>query len=152
MEDLFTFAEIGERYDQFALPWDKIAAAKFNRYNNFNVAEIQKDIDAKVTNNDNYRKLIESAKWREKLSKEEKITLNKTKFAALMKERKAQIEKFKGIDKYNNGLKFTLHADEIAREKNDEVFAKKSENWLKNLKKDFYLEETLNALNQIKAK
>lgn len=152
MEDLYTFAEIGERYDQFALPWDKIAAAKFTRFNSFNVAEIQKVIDGKVSNNDNYKKLIESAKWREKLSKEEKITLNQAKFSALMKERKAQIEKFKGIDKYNNGLKFTLHPDEIAREKKDEVFAKKSENWMKNLKRDFYLEETLNALNQIKAK
>ncbi|WP_313216876.1 carboxy terminal-processing peptidase, partial [Soonwooa sp.] len=92
--------------------------------------------------------LVESAKWREALSKEEKITLNEAKYMALMKERKAQIEKFKALDKYNNGLKISLHADEIAREKKDEAFAKKSENWIKNLQKDFYLKETLDALEQ----
>lgn len=152
MEDLYTFAEIGERFDQFALPWDKIASAKFNKVNYFNVADIQKVVDSKISTNSNYKKLIESAKWREALSKEEKITLNETKFLNLMKERKAQIEKFKGIDKYNNGFKFTLHPDEIAREKKDEAFTKKSENWIKNLQRDFYLEETLNALDQVKAK
>ncbi|WP_312323157.1 carboxy terminal-processing peptidase [Soonwooa sp.] len=148
MQDLYTYAEIGERYDQFALPWDKIAPAKFNKVNNINTASLQQSIDSKIKNNTNYQLLVESAKWREALSKEEKITLNEAKYMALMKERKAQIEKFKALDKYNNGLKISLHADEVAREKKDETFAKKSENWIKNLQKDFYLKETLDALEQ----
>ena len=41
-----------------------------------------------------------------------------------MKTRKAQIDKFKPLIKYNNGLNFALHADEVARGKTDEVFAK----------------------------
>lgn len=148
MQDLFTYAEIGERYDQFALPWDKIAPAKFNKVKDLNTAALQTSIDSKIKNNINYQLLIESAKWRESLSKEEKVTLNETKYMALMKERKAQIDKFKALDKYTNGLKISLHADEVAREKKDEVFAKKSENWIKNLQKDFYLKETLDALEQ----
>lgn len=148
MEDLYTYAEIGERYDQFALPWDKIAPAKFTKLKDIHAAELQKSISGKIKDNINYQKLIESAKWREALAKEEKITLNEEKYLALMKERKAQIEKFKILDKYNNGLKITLHADEAAREKKDEAFAKKSENWMKNLQKDFYLKETLDALEQ----
>jgi carboxyl-terminal processing protease len=58
-------------------------------------------------------------------------------FEELMKVRKAQIEKFKSLAKFSNGLNFSLHADEVKRGKTDEVFAKKSENWLKNLKEIF---------------
>ena len=67
-----------------------------------------------------------------------------------MKTRKEQIKKFKALSKYDNKLIFTLHADEAARTKKDEVFAKKSENWIKNLKRDFYLQETMNIISEIK--
>ena len=67
-----------------------------------------------------------------------------------MKERKAQIEKFKPLLKYDNKLKFALHADEVNRGKTDEAFAKKSENWIKNLKRDIYLQETVNIISELK--
>ena len=67
-----------------------------------------------------------------------------------MKVRKAQIEKFKSLAKFSNGLNFSLHADEVKRGKTDEVFAKKSENWLKNLKRDIYLQETVNIISDMK--
>ena len=97
-----------------------------------------------------YQLLLESAQWREKLDKEEKISLKLKDFEAVMKTRKAQIDKFKPLIKYNNGLNFALHADEVARGKTDEVFAKKSENWMKNLKRDIYLQETVNIISELK--
>ena len=83
--------------------------------------------------------LLESAQWREKLDKEENITLNITKFNELMKNRKSQIEKFKALTKFENGLQFIMYPSEIEREKKkDEAFKKKkSEMWIKNLKKIF---------------
>ena len=67
-----------------------------------------------------------------------------------MKTRKAQIEKFKALDKFNNGLKFTLNPDEVIREKKDEAFAKKSQNWVKNLQRDLYLQEAVNIAGAMK--
>ena len=91
-----------------------------------------------------------SKKELEKLDKEEKITLNLNKFNKLMKSRKDQIKKFKSLSKYDNKLVFTLHKDEQTRGKKDEVFAKKSESWLKNLKRDLFLEETVNVISEMK--
>ena len=87
---------------------------------------------------------------KEKFDKEETISINQTKFNEVMKLRKEQIKKFKSLDKFNNGLKFTLHTDEAERIKKDEAFAKKTENWRKNLERDFYLEETVDVLSKIK--
>ena len=91
----------------------------------------------------------ESAEWKEKLDKEEKITLNQTKFFALMKERKSQIDRFKALEKMNNKLTFILHPEESARLKNDEAFSKKTENWKKNLQRDFYLQESVNIISEM---
>ena len=150
MKDLFSYAEVGERFDQFALPWDKIAATSYKKLTALNIPQLQAEIDKQVAKNNNYKLLLESAEWKEALDKEETITLNQAKFNELMKTRKAQIEKFKALDKFNNGLKFTLHTDEAERIKKDEAFAKKTENWRKNLERDFYLEETVDALSKIK--
>ncbi|MNK25082.1 Tail-specific protease precursor [compost metagenome] len=150
MKDFFSYAEVGERFDQFALPWDKIETTSYKKLTGLNIPQLQAELDKQLAGNSNYKMLQESAEWKEALDKEETITLNQAKFNELMKTRKAQIEKFKGLEKFNNGLKFTLHPDEAERIKKDEVFAKKTENWRKNLERDFYLEETVDVLSKIK--
>lgn len=150
MKDLFTYEEIGERFDNYALPWDQVTNSGFAPLNNLNISDLATNSAKRLSQNKNYQLLLESAQWKEKLDKEEKVPLNLKEFEDLMKARKAQIEKFKSLIKYNNGLNFELHADEVKREKTDEVFAKKSESWLKNLKRDIYLQETVNIITEMK--
>ncbi|MGZ5264739.1 MAG: carboxy terminal-processing peptidase, partial [Kaistella sp.] len=115
MRDFFTYAEIGERYDDYALAWDKIPAAPYQPMNYFSAQALQKDTEGRLMNNKTYQLVQESAKWKENLDKEESISLNITKFNEVMKNRKAQIEKFKTLDKFNNGLTFSLNPDEAIR-------------------------------------
>ena len=150
MKDFFTYAEIGERYNDYALPWDKIPAVAYQPVNYFSVAALQKRVETRLLNNKTYQLVQESAQWKENLDKEESISLKLSKFNEVMKTRKAQIEKFKALDKFNNGLKFTLNPDEVIRAKKDEAFAKKSENWVKNLKRDLYLQEAVTVIGEIK--
>ena len=150
MKDIFTYEEIGERYDNYALPWDQVSTSGFTPLNTLNMSNLVNNSAKRLIQNKNYQLLLESAQWKEKLDKEEKVTLNLKEFESLMKARKEQIEKFKSLIKFNNGLNFTLHADEAKRGKTDEVFAKKSENWLKNLKRDIYLQETVNIISEMK--
>ena len=150
MKDFFSYSDVGERFDQFALPWDKIETTSYKKLTGLNIPQLQAELDKQLADNQNYKMLQESSEWKEALDKEETITLNQAKFNELMKTRKAQIDKFKGLDKFNNGLKFTIHPDEAERIKKDEAFAKKTENWRKNLERDFYLEETVDVLSKIK--
>ncbi|WP_262150199.1 carboxy terminal-processing peptidase [Chryseobacterium foetidum] len=152
MKDFFTYAEIGERYDDFALAWDKIPATKYDKLNYFDVKALEAASNARMAKNTNYQLLLESAQWREQLDKEKTITLNMNKFNDLMKQRKAQIEKFKVLTKFDNGLKFTMYPAEIEREKKDEAFKKKSEIWVKNLRKDTYLQEAMNIIADMSKK
>ena len=150
MKDFYTYSEIGERYDDYALAWDKIPAVPYTPLNTVSISSLQKGLEARLQNNKNYQLMQESALWKENLDKEESISLNQTKFNEVMKTRKAQIEKFKALDKYNNGLKFTLNTDEVEREKKDEAFQKKTQNWTKNLQRDLYLLEAMNVISEMK--
>lgn len=150
MKDFFTYAEVGERYDEYALAWDKIAKVPYEAVNYFSVQALQKGVESRLQSNKTYQLMQESAQWKEKLDKEESIPLSQTKFNEVMKSRKNQIEKFKALDKFNNGLKFTLNPDEVVREKSDEAFQKKTQNWTKNLQRDLYLQEAVNVISDIK--
>ncbi|CAA7386356.1 carboxy terminal-processing peptidase [Chryseobacterium fistulae] len=152
MKDFFTYAEIGERYDDYALAWDKIPSTKFQKLNYLDIPALEKASGERMAKNSNYQLLLESAQWREKLDKEESITLNLKKFNELMKQRKAQIEKFKALTKFDNGLKFTIYPEEVEREKKDEAFKKKTEMWMKNLRKDSYLQEAMNIISDMSKK
>ncbi|MEY8759008.1 carboxy terminal-processing peptidase [Chryseobacterium tongliaoense] len=152
MKDFFTYAEVGERYDDYALAWDKTPGTAFKKLNYFDINALEKASENRMAKNSNYQLLLESAQWREKLDKEETITLNINKFNELMKQRKAQIEKFKALSKFENGLQFVMLPTELEREKKDEAFRKKSEMRIKNLKKDPYLQEAMNIVADMSAK
>ncbi|WP_417428043.1 carboxy terminal-processing peptidase [Halpernia sp.] len=150
LKDFFTNSEIGERFGDYALPWDKIAATNFQKMNIFNITALEKESKARIENNVNYQLLQKSAEWKDNLDKEKSITLNETKFMALMAKRKEEIKQFKPLEKYNNKLNFIINPDEVLREKSDTVFAKKTKAWTKNLSKDFYLDEAVNIVSEMK--
>ncbi|WP_226063595.1 carboxy terminal-processing peptidase [Kaistella polysaccharea] len=150
MKDFYTYSEIGERYDDYALAWDKIPSVQYQPVNYFSILALQKGVEARLANNKTYQLVQESAQWKENLDKEETISLNREKFNEVMQKRKAQIKKFKGLEKFNNGLKFSLNPDEALREKKDEAFTKKTQLWTKNLQRDLYLQEAIHVISEMK--
>lgn len=150
LKDLYSYAEVGERYDDYALAWDKISPIEYKKTNYFNLEPLVSASQSRMSQNKEYQLLLESVQWKEALDKEESITLNRTKFAEVMKKRKAQIEKFKVLQKFKNNLNFSIFPEEVQREKTDEAFKKKTENWIKNLQKDIYLQEAMNVLTDMK--
>lgn len=150
MDDYFTYDEIGEKYDEHALPWDQIKSSDYKPLNTIDMAGIVKRSTDRIKANKPYQLLVESAKWRQALGKEETVTLNQTKFFELMKKRKEELKKFESLTKYDNGLQFTQYQSEIERMKKDEAFSVKSKNWIKNLKRDLYLQEAMNVISEIK--
>jgi len=152
MKDILSYAEIGEKYDDYALAWDKIPGTAFNKQNFFDVQALQKISTERIAKNSNYQLLLEYAQWREGLDKEKTVPLNLQKFNDLIKQRKIQTEKFKVLNTLESGLKFTMYPKDIEREKNDAAFKNKSEIWVKNLQKDLYLQEAINIIGDLKSR
>ena len=76
MKDFYTYSEIGERYDDYALAWDKIPAVPYTPLNTVSISSLQKGLEARLQNNKNYQLMQESALWKENLDKEESISFS----------------------------------------------------------------------------
>lgn len=150
MKDFFSYGELGERFDEYALPWDRITSASFSAWPGLNIPVLQAASQNRLKANAFYGLLQEAAQWGEKINEEKSLTVNGPKFFELMKTRKAQTKKYDQIQKYDNGLKFTQNAADAAKAGQAEESRKKADQWVKDLKKDFYLAETINVLKDIK--
>ncbi|WP_126650692.1 carboxy terminal-processing peptidase [Chryseobacterium aureum] len=152
MKDILSYSDIGEKYDDYALAWDKIPGTSFNKKNSFNIQALQKTSEERMAKNDHYKLLLEYSQWRENLGKEKTVPVSIQKYSDLMKQRKTQDEKFKVLKTLESGLKFTMYPKDIEREKTDAAFKNKSEVWVKNLQKDLYLQEAINIVRDIEVR
>ena len=73
LKDFFTYAEVGERFDEYALAWDKIAPTPFTKMANTDFAKIEAASAARMATNKMYQLMQESAEWKKTLDKEEVI-------------------------------------------------------------------------------
>ncbi len=150
MKDYFSFGEFGERYQDNAMPWDEVASSDYEPINGVDIAMLKAKSAKRVTQNKNYHLILEAAKWKENINKDERMPLNETAFFALMDKREKQLKEFDKLKDFKNALSFTLHPDEVEREKKEKEFKKKTDNWLKNLNRDIYLEEAVNVISDMK--
>ncbi len=96
-------------------------------------------------------KLIdENAQWVKKQRDITEYSLNFEEFKAQNEEFEAKAEKFNELDDYTSDLSFnSLPYEEQLIEK-DTVLGEKRERWHKNLKKDVYIEEAVNVLQDLR--
>ena len=78
------------------------------------------------------------------------IPLSIEDYKVYRKTREDKIKKFETLDKYKNNFKFTMNQNDLTAVKNDTVLKAKRNSWFKGMQKDFYLNEAVNVLKDIK--
>lgn len=153
MPDRYSYAKMGERDVDNAMPWDKIDAADYtvwNRQNNFTsaIANSKK----RMSLNKQFQLIDENAKWIYERSEENQYSLQIDKFKAEQLALEEKAKKYKSIVDYQNQLKFTSLPYESDVMKNDVTLKEKRERWHESLAKDIYVEEALNVLDDLQVK
>jgi len=140
--------ETGERRDKSALPWDKISQVSYEPFfTPSSFTELAALSRKRVEASQNF-KLIQQTAERIKRQQDNNIMpLNETKYVAKLKEAEEISKKLDALDSLNTGLSaYNLQAD-MARVNVDTTAKAKNESWLKALKKDAYIAEASNVLN-----
>ena len=147
--DRFAYLDMGERDEESALPWDKIAAAKYDpiivSYDNI-IANSKQRIET----NTNFGLINENAKWIFERKDENNYSLNINEFKKQNDIVDAKIKKYKAISEYNNKLTFNSLPNEVLLFEKDTLLKQKRERWHEDLQKDIYVEETLNVISEMK--
>jgi carboxyl-terminal processing protease len=148
--DRYTYLDMGERDEESALPWDKIAPAKYEPLP-ISYDQIIANSKKRIASNTYFNLIDENAKWIFERKDENTFSLNLKQFKKEMALSDAKIKKFKAISDYNNKLKFNSLPNEIALFEKDTLLKQKRDRWHEDLQKDLYIEETLNVIAEIRA-
>ncbi|WP_417350753.1 carboxy terminal-processing peptidase [Flavobacterium alkalisoli] len=151
MPDRYAYLEMGERDSENAMPWDKIDAASFTRFNN-NFDLVIANSKDRISKNDQFKLIDENAKWIDAKKDDTKFDLNIDKFKAEIAKTEEITKKFKAISDYKNSLQFEPLPQEKTAFEKDPAAAEKKQRWYESLSKDVYVEEALNVLEDMQPK
>ncbi|MDO9595925.1 MAG: carboxy terminal-processing peptidase [Lutibacter sp.] len=149
----YSYMEIGERDMKYALKFDKVPAANYTLWNNYENYDLAINNSKKRIENNKYFKLIdENAKWLKSSQDESLVYLNYEAYKNDLENRKNESLKYKELGEYTSNLTYTSPLYEQPILETDKELAEKREAWHANLKKDIYVEEALNVLSELKIK
>lgn len=147
--DRFSYLDMGERDEESALPWDKIAPAKYQPLN-INYDNIIANSKKRIAANPTFNLIDENAKWIFERKDENDFSLNLKDFNKEIATTDAKIKKFKAISDYKSNYVFTSLPDEVLLFEKDTLLKQKRERWHEDMQKDIYIEETLNVISDMK--
>lgn len=152
MPDRYSYIDIGEKDYDNPLPYDKISPAKYELWDgHINYEETIKKSKERMAVNEELQLIDDNAKWIKTRRDEKSVNLNYDAYTAEIKKRKEETKRFDAIDKYDNHLTFESLPYEVALMEQDTTLSDKRKRWHKNLKKDIYIKEAVNVLQDLKA-
>lgn len=150
LPDPYYLLDQGEKEQDYPMAWDEIAAAKYQTWKGtYSVDKLKAASAERVKTNAGFALLNDAAKRMKKQKDETVVSLNFDKFMIEQKKYKEEVKKLEGLDKEIEGMDVqTLKTDIIPE--SDTVKISKNKEWYKSIKKDIYLNETMNIITEMK--
>ncbi|CAM3834126.1 carboxy terminal-processing peptidase [Flavobacterium cucumis] len=148
--DRFTYLDMGERDEESALPWDRIAPVKFEPlFGDFK--DVIDNSRKRIASNSIFTLIDQNAKWIYERKDQNVYSLNINEFKEKERLDENKLKRFKPISEYNNNLTFSSLPYEIELFDKDPVLKEKRDRWHEDLQKDIYITETLNVISEMKS-
>ncbi len=151
MPDRYTYIDIGERDYKNPMPYDKIAAAKYDEWKkNFTFEEVIKRSKSRLDTNQRLKVIDDYAKWVRDRRNEKEVPLNFEEYQTDISLRKEQTKQFDTINKFKNNLDFKSVKAELARIETDTTLGELRKRWHKSLNHDVYIDEAIHVIEDIR--
>lgn len=152
LPDRFYEMETGEQEEEYAMPWTEIDKVRYsqNVYKVGDVEELAAKSSERVKNNKTFGLIREDAKRLKQQRDDTVVSLEYEAYTASRKARTAASEKYKDILKPIEGLSVKNLEIDLDDINSDESKVARNDEWIKNVKKDIYIEEALHILADMK--
>ncbi len=151
LPDNYHYFEIGEKEQDYSLAWTEIKPVEYTqnvtKLNNLNQLKAQSA--SRVKANPTFQKVMENAKRLKTQSDRSVYSLNMEAYEADRLKREAAAKQFKDMFKANESLEVSNLPEDLDNIKIDESKEASNEEWIKSLKKDAYIDETLFILRDM---
>jgi len=150
LPDPYAAIDMGERRDKSALPWDEIAPADYEPAPNpVNGATLAALSATRVKNNAIFGLIQANAEKLKKQQDDNTAFLDEADYRKELDEANATSKKLEELQKKGTPLTITNIQEDLKRINTDSLSTARNADWIKNLKKDIYLSETVNIINDL---
>ena len=149
--DRYRYVDVGERDEDNPMRWDRISPLVYTKWNGYlNYDEVIKQSQDRVNDHPIFNLVDQDAKWIEQRQNDNTIALNYQEYVSKIESDRTYADRFDAVEEYDNNLDFTISPADQKRISEDDIFLEKRERWFSNLSKDFYVEEAVNILQDLK--
>ncbi|WP_242926898.1 carboxy terminal-processing peptidase [Pontibacter vulgaris] len=150
LPDAYSFLEFGEKDQEYPLPFDEIAPAKFKPWtkSKVNIAQVQANSRNRISGNQSFTLIKESG---QRLKQQSDNTVRSLKYTEYLQEEKkaeAQAKRFEEAQKNVPVLNVNRLQQDLQAVSGDTAKAARSKDFLKNLQKDIYVEEAVAVIEK----
>lgn len=144
---VYSYRRTGEKEEDFPMAWTEIDPIYYKKSSIKKLDKIKKKSEKRVAANETFKMIDERAKWFKSLQEDTEVSLNLEEYRAQQEKYNEVSEQYKGINKDIPALSIEVLAADAAVLEADTIRAESIKNWHKSLKKDPYVEEVVQIIN-----
>ncbi|MGZ3787170.1 MAG: carboxy terminal-processing peptidase [Bacteriovorax sp.] len=159
LPDLFSYVESREKDLEYSLPWDQIQPKPFSKWNKFSypLPQLREKSALRVKANPRFNKIIRNVEYLNKKKKDTLVSLNLKQVQSEDLQNKKMAEELK-MDEEDKNLLVSDFEDSLKAHENirpgdmkkwSKDFEQRKEEWVKSLRQDVVLEESVMVANDI---
>ncbi len=141
LPDNYEYLKFREKDDPDALPWDEITKAPIKTWKPaYDMSGIQKLSEERLKNNVAFNLIKENTEWLAKLN-DKVYSLNLEQFRKDQKAIRTTVRQIESLKKLDNEMNVSFLPQDVNKFSYDKGKQERFDQWLKNLKKDIYLDQ-----------
>lgn len=150
LPDPYSDIDLGERKDKAALKWDEIPAADYTpMLKTYNIDELRALSNKRVSANPVFGVISQTAKLIKQREDDNVYSLNEKTYRKELAEANEASKKLDDLQKKTSPYKVVNLKDDLATINRDSSSIAKNQEWIKSIKKDVYISETVNIIDDM---
>ncbi len=149
LPDAYSLFDIGEKEQDYPMPWDEIEAANYKKWTGIDVNKVKEQSKKRVDVNASFSLVKEQARKLKRQRDSSTVTLNLAAYQDRLKRQKEEDKKYESLSKDINGFDVVSLKEDLAALASDTVKAVRNKDWFKNIRKDIYLSEAAAVISDL---
>lgn len=153
LPDALNYIKVGEKENKTAMDWSKISPAQYSQdvFVIKNMDEIKAKSQQRTENNPLFIAIDDNAKRIKAQNDQKEFSLELNSYRNELQARKDESKRFNGLFKEIPGLDVVNLPGDMKLIERDSASIARNNNFLKNLKKDVYLEEAIHVISDLQS-
>jgi carboxyl-terminal processing protease len=149
LPDVLEYSPVREKNNPDALPWDEIQKADYGNWRySLDLNPIKQASNSRINANPSFNLIKSNAEWLSKQN-DKLYTLNLKKYQEEQKQIRLKVKQIDSLNRIPTELNVEPIAEDVKRLAYDEGKSERFKQWIKNLRSDIYLDESVKVINDM---